>query len=1682
METSTLELKRKVGDLVISLNSDVLELQKIFSKVKDGDYSQLSSSELLKKSKVEEHKTILEKGVKQLESTPEYVKEEKLEKFIKMMKVTIDNVNMVFTLKADIALQSVTETRDEAATLVDLLEKAEKQKISDVKNITNILSEVKEVKVDEAVDKNSEEDCLQNELSFLEDHVKKRFEKIKSEITKKMTDQLNKLDRIWKEEGSTIDLIGLKEVKYEFDQIDKTLKHLIGDWERRKHSDYLTDFLYDLHHKYWNEYNDGFTVKADQKRIEANNQRIKEKQLLEYKNEKKRPVPSWPQNVEYTKFKPDLLSWNKEHHLSSGSSKFGELMEMLKKDGKIHLFEQIQARLGKSRNDSDIIIKIVALLDEINEETTYNKISRSWDSIITCKKKTTESLNEFFSRFETMHFSLNLADDSYLEPTKKSSLENIVVMLGRKLEINDKLKAVLLIKSLGVDGSYKRDILAKVNFDLEGKEVYEATKVAIRDICGEEEKFGRCEDNVLLNKPWSKYQSRSRSRSYSRQREMSRSPGQGSRYRSHSREHRGRQRDRSFEDKAVTFKNKRRDQTPATGKQLLNSTSEVFIIERAYHEIFMSDKDFINNIKDQIMILDIGCPRSLMGRKEFERFIESAVIKEKGKVKYFEANETFRFGPSKLFFSKQRIEVTMYFKGEAFRAKFFIVEGNIPILIGNDLLELLGGVIHTDSKELVLKNLKVSLQMSKTRGGHYVIPVSDKEEETFLEDQQEKRNVTGDEANTVMMAVYANCENDDEIWNLHDIVGHKNFLALMLDEEEVADVMKVHRYFGHRNGRKVWELFAKAGKLRNKKKETLALLDNCEICRKLKKTPPRPKIGMPVANNFNEVVGLDLKVLQDGKYILWMVDMFTKAIKGKYLKDKNPETIVNGIIESWIIGNGFGPGHPTRAFYSDNGGEFLNHKVIDFAASLDTTIKFTAAHAPWQNGIVERNHATADIILSKILAENPNIDLQAAVDKAALAKNSEVNKSGFSALQLVLGQNPSYPGLGEVSAASNNLDSSSKALRALKDIDNMRVKFREADTSEKLKKIRGERINPSVEKFYQFGDPVLFRDSTRKEWKKGIALIRFGKTLYLKFGNWLRRVPIDMVIPDSQSYEDEVNNELVPETTVYDEQEDRFLEDATGEELAKDIELATENGKLKDTVEQLKGELVKLEDDKSIDKCKDVVSQKRSARRMKQKEKKLLKKKLPVLGQKIMYREFGESEWLSGRVCGVYKKSSKYKNVKQLLLDGDHQKKIERDFENEIEEWKPIPENDDVLEEACDDLSETSLLSQVIPQGNVSFPAEIVRKKDYDNESVRLAMKNELDKYRAFNAYEEVPDVGQESIPIRWVVTKQSDSGKNQPIKARLCIRGDLEKGKELLRSDSPTAGKETLKIALSIAANEGFDIKSIDIKSAYLQGHDLKRDIFVKPPVEAEVPGKLWKLKKAAYGILDGGRLFYLRLEEVLSNLGMHKAHADGAMFSYVKSGKLHGLIASHVDDLFIAGDKVFRENVESKLADIFKFSKVECNSFKYCGCTISKTNAGIIVDQQEYVENLEPIDVDVATEDLDRPLSQAEIKMLRGRIGEVLWISLITRPDLSFDVNRLSSEISTATLKTILDMNKLIVKAKSREASLKFSKLGDVKDLKVKVFTDASFNNQDSQVRSTAGKIVLIENSKSGKVNVIS
>ena len=63
-----------------------------------------------------------------------------------------------------------------------------------------------------------------------------------------------------------------------------------------------------------------------------------------------------------------------------------------------------------------------------------------------------------------------------------------------------------------------------------------------------------------------------------------------------------------------------------------------------------------------------------------------------------------------------------------------------------------------------------------------------------------------------------------------------------------------------------------------------------------------------------------------------------QLIKGKYIKNKKPTTIIQAIVDSWVIGDGAGPGHPTRGFWSDNWGEFLNLEMINFAAACDMSV------------------------------------------------------------------------------------------------------------------------------------------------------------------------------------------------------------------------------------------------------------------------------------------------------------------------------------------------------------------------------------------------------------------------------------------------------------------------------------------------------------------------------------------------------------------------------------------------------------------------------------------------------------------------------------------------------------------------------------------------------------------------
>ena len=277
-----------------------------------------------------------------------------------------------------------------------------------------------------------------------------------------------------------------------------------------------------------------------------------------------------------------------------------------------------------------------------------------------------------------------------------------------------------------------------------------------------------------------------------------------------------------------------------------------------------------------------------------------------------------------------------------------------------------------------------------------------------------------------------------------------------LTKEEKKDILKLHKYFAHRSGKKLWEnLFQPSGRLKGKKKLVFEFLDKCEVCSRHKRTPSRPKVGLPKAKDINDVVSMDLKIMKKSGNkevaILYLHDEFSKMIKGQVINDKHADTIIKAIEKKWIVGDGVGPGHPSRGFFSDNGGEFLNEQLIDFAAAMDITIKMTAASGPWMNGSCERAHATVDKIVEKILDDEPKTDLQKAVDRACFVKNMEINKTGFSPLQLFCGRTPSFPGYSDCTPSSIELEGSNEYLKVLRRLDEARIHARQVDCNQRKK-------------------------------------------------------------------------------------------------------------------------------------------------------------------------------------------------------------------------------------------------------------------------------------------------------------------------------------------------------------------------------------------------------------------------------------------------------------------------------------------------------------------------------------------------------------------------------------------------------------------------------------------------------
>merc|ERR1712030_28250 len=187
------------------------------------------------------------------------------------------------------------------------------------------------------------------------------------------------------------------------------------------------------------------------------------------------------------------------------------------------------------------------------------------------------------------------------------------------------------------------------------------------------------------------------------------------------------------------------------------------------------------------------------------------------------------------------------------------------------------------------------------------------------------------------------------------------------------------------------------------------------------------------------------------------------------------------------------------------------------------------------------------------------------------------------------------------------------------------------------------------------------------------------------------------------------------------------------------------------------------------------------------------------------------------------------------------------------------------------------------------------------------AKEKELENLNKYEVFEEVEDCGQERITSRWVITKKEQAdGQKSEYKGRLVTRVFQETSPP--QSDSPTMRRESLKLFLAVAANEGFSLRSVDIRAAFLQAKGLEREVFMLPPKDVQKPGILWRLRKPLYGLNDASRKFWLKVKEVFGDFSLKKLSGDEALYyKHNKNGDLEGMVSTHVDDFSLAGMKDF-------------------------------------------------------------------------------------------------------------------------------------------------------------------------------
>jgi hypothetical protein len=281
---------------------------------------------------------------------------------------------------------------------------------------------------------------------------------------------------------------------------------------------------------------------------------------------------------------------------------------------------------------------------------------------------------------------------------------------------------------------------------------------------------------------------------------------------------------------------------------------------------------------------------------------------------------------------------------------------------------------------------------------------------------------------------------------------------------------------------------------------------------------------------------------------------------------------------------------------------------------------------------------------------------------------------------------------------------------------------------------------------------------------------------------------------------------------------------------------------------------------------------------------------------------------------------------------------------------------------------------------------------------------------------------GRRAIGSRWVFkVKHNADGSVERYKGRLVAKGFSQRpGFEFSETFAPTAKWAALRAILALAALEDLELESVDISSAFLNG-DLDTDVYMQQPegFEKRGPDYVCRLLKSLYGLKQAGRMWYIKLDKILTEIGFTRVLCDHSIWVWNKAG-VRIIVPVFVDDLTIAStSKESIQQVKDDLRKHFKLRDLGPTSFLLgVEVTRDRSTHTLTLSQRQYILDMlerysfsnsgtvsTPMDPGVRLSASMAPQTPEDIEYMKSvpyinAVGSLMYLAVSTRPDIAYSV----------------------------------------------------------------------------------